>query len=110
MSAPAARPAPPARGRVLDGPRIREVLRLLDEDELADAAASLAPLVGRKRPVRGGRATPETEEIDEVKAWLREVASDPSGADARFMVERAYYKLRSQLPTAARPTRRSASA
>ena len=45
-----------------------------------------------------------------MKAWLREVASDPSGADARFMVERAYYKLRSQLPTAARPTRRSASA
>ena len=62
MSAPAARPAPPARGRAQDGPRIREV------------------------------------------------ASDPSGADARFMVERAYYKLRSQLPTAARPTRRSASA
>ena len=47
MSAPAARPAPSARGRVLDGPRIKEVLRLLDADELADAAASLAPLVGR---------------------------------------------------------------
>jgi hypothetical protein len=110
MSRPAARPDSPARGRVLDGPRIREVLRLLDADELSDAAASLAPLVGRKRPVRGGRATPEAEEVDEVKAWLRAVASDPDAADARFMVERAYYKLRSQLPTAARPTRRSASA
>jgi hypothetical protein len=94
----------------MDGSRIREVLRLLDADELADAAAGLAPLVGRKRPVRGGRASPESEEIDEVKAWLRAVASDPDAADARFMVERAYYKLRSQLPTPARPSRRPASA
>jgi hypothetical protein len=110
MTRAAASPTSPARGKGLDGARIREVLRLLDADELADAAASLAPLVGRKRPVRGGRATPEAEEIDEVKVWLRAVAADPDAADSRFMVERAYYKLRSQLPTAARPTRRSASA
>jgi len=94
----------------MDGERIREVLRLLDADELAGAAAALGPLVGRKRPVRGGRATPESEEVDEVKAWLRAVISDPTAADARFMVERAYYKLRSQLPTPARPSRRPASA
>ena len=94
----------------MDGARIREALHLLDADELADAAAQLAPLVGRKRPVRGGRATPETEEVDEVRAWLRAVAADPAAADARFMVERAYYKLRSQLPSADRPTRRPASA
>ena len=94
----------------MDGARIREVLRLLDADELASAAAALGPLVGRKHPVRGGRATPASEEVDEVKAWLRAVVSDPAAADARFMVERAYYKLRSQLPTPARPSRRPASA
>lgn len=109
MSRPAARPSS-ARGRPTDDARIREALRLLDADELAAAAAQLAPMVGRKRPVRGGRATPEAEEVDEVRTWLRSLAADPGTADARFMVERAYYKLRSQLPSAERPTRRPATA
>ena len=85
-------------------------MQLIEAGDLTQAANRLGPMVSGKRSIRGGRSTPEAEEIDEVKAWLREVASDPSGADAHFMVERAYYKLRSQLPTAARPTRRSASA
>ena len=94
----------------MDGARVREALDLLDADDLAEAAAQLAPLVGRKRPVRGGRATPEAEEIDEVRDWLRAVAAELDTDDARFMVERAYYKLRSQLPTVARPARGSSSA
>ena len=109
MSRPAAGPSQ-ARGRPIDERSIRETLRLLDADEQAEAAASLGPMVGRKRPVRGGRAAPEAEEIDEVRTWLRAVVADPASHDARFMIERAYYKLRSQLPTEARPSRRSAPA
>jgi hypothetical protein len=33
-------------------------------------------------------------EIDEVTDWLRSVLADPTSEDARFYVERAYYKLR----------------
>lgn len=86
------------RGRGPDAGRIRVALAHLDAGELAAAAAQLGPMVSRKRPVRGGRSTPESEEIDEVKTWLRTVEADPSATDARFMVERAYYKLRTQLP------------
>ncbi|MGH2539200.1 MAG: hypothetical protein ACRDGK_01615 [Actinomycetota bacterium] len=41
---------------------------------------------------------PEAEEIDEVKAWLSDVIADPDSADARFLIERSYYKLRTQRP------------
>jgi hypothetical protein len=82
----------------MDGAKIRRVLNLVEAGKLGEAAQLLAPMVGRKRLVRGGRATPELEEIDEVKQWLRKVLADPDATDARFLVERTYYKLRSQLP------------
>ena len=109
MSRAASGPAQ-SRGRAIDERRIRETLRLLDAGELSDAAASLGPMVGRKRPVRAGRAAPEAEEIDEVRTWLRAVVAEPTAHDARFMIERAYYKLRSQLPTEAGSDRRAAPA
>ncbi|MDQ3210145.1 MAG: hypothetical protein M3Q20_03045 [Actinomycetota bacterium] len=47
-----------------------------------------------KRCTRPSRMNAEAVEVDEVKGWLREAIADPSSADSRFMVERAYYKLR----------------
>ena len=94
----------------MDGARIQEVLKLVEAGELGEAAQLLSPLVGKKRLVRGGRATPEAEEIDEVKVWLRKILAAPDAADARFMAERTYYKLRSQLPPPERPARRPAKA
>ncbi len=49
-----------------------------------------------KRFTRQGRMNAESVEVDEVKGWLREAIADPSSPDSRFMVERAYYKLRTQ--------------
>jgi hypothetical protein len=34
------------------------------------------------------------------------VLADPDATDARFLVERTYYKLRSQLPPPERPARK----
>ena len=94
----------------MDGAKIKQVLNLVEAGNLGEAAQLLSPMVGRKRLVRGGRATPELEEIDEVKAWLRTVLADPDATDARFLVERTYYKLRSQLPPPERPVRKSGRA
>ncbi|MEP6476876.1 MAG: hypothetical protein ABJC60_06355 [Actinomycetota bacterium] len=93
----------------MDGAKIQQVLKLVEAGDLGKAAQLLSPMVGRKRLVRGGRATPELEEIDEVKAWLRKVLADPDATDARFLVERTYYKLRSQLPPPERPMRKPAT-
>jgi hypothetical protein len=90
----------------MDGAKIKQVLKLVEAGKLEEAAQLLSPMVGKKRLVRGGRATPELEEIDEVKLWLRKVLADPDATDARFMVERTYYKLRSQLPPPERPSRK----
>jgi hypothetical protein len=90
----------------MDGAKIKRVLTLVEAGKLGEAAQLLAPMVGKKRLVRGGRATPELEEIDEVKQWLRKVLADPDATDARFLVERTYYKLRSQLPPPERPARK----
>ncbi len=90
----------------MDGAKIQQVLKLVEAGKLDEAARLLAPMVGKKRLVRGGRATPELEEIDEVKEWLRTVVADPDAADARFLVERTYYKLRSQLPPPERSARK----
>jgi hypothetical protein len=49
-----------------------------------------------KRFTRPSRMNAESVEVDEVKAWLRDAIADPSSPDSRFMVERAYYKLRTQ--------------
>ncbi|MBA3689948.1 MAG: hypothetical protein H0W82_00860 [Actinobacteria bacterium] len=90
----------------MDGAKIQQVLKLVEAGKLDEAARLLAPMVGKKRLVRGGRATPELEEIDEVKEWLRTVVADPDATDARFLVERTYYKLRSQLPPPERSARK----
>ena len=73
-------------------------MQLIDAGDLTQAANRLGPMVSGKRSIRGGRSTPEAEEIDEVKKWLGEVVADPDDPGARFLVERSYYKLRSQLP------------
>ena len=73
-------------------------MQLIEAGDLTQAANRLGPMVSGKRSIRGGRSTPEAEEIDEVKKWLGEVVADPDDPGARFLVERSYYKLRSQLP------------
>ena len=57
---------------------------------------TLAPLVRGKRFTRPSRLNAESVEVDEVKAWLRIAIADPDSPDSLFMVERAYYKLRTQ--------------
>ena len=96
---------PPARENggneevtAIDVSRIQEVVQLIEAGDLTQAANRLGPMVSGKRSIRGGRSTPEAEEIDEVKKWLGEVVADPDDPGARFLVERSYYKLRSQLP------------
>ena len=51
-----------------------------------------------KRFTRPSRRNAESVEVDEVKGWLREALADPTSADSKFMVERAYYKLRTLAP------------
>ena len=51
-------------------------------------------MVRGKRFTRPSRLNAESVEVDEVKGWLREALADPTSADSKFMVERAYYKLR----------------
>ena len=77
---------------------MRDALQLVEQGRLTDAASALGPLVRAKRFTRPSRMNPEAEEIDEVKAWLAEVIADPDSADARFLIERSYYKLRTQRP------------
>ncbi|HEY6566016.1 MAG TPA: hypothetical protein VI341_00740 [Actinomycetota bacterium] len=52
----------------------------------------------RKRQTRAGRMNAEAMEVDELKGWLRDAIADPDSPDSVFMVERAYYKLRTQRP------------
>ncbi len=53
-------------------------------------------MVKGKRFTRPSRLNAEAVEVDELKAWLKSAIADPSSPDSRFMVERAYYKLRTQ--------------
>jgi hypothetical protein len=53
-------------------------------------------MVKGKRFTRPSRLNAEAVEVDELKAWLQAAIADPSSPDSRFMVERAYYKLRTQ--------------
>ena len=85
-------------GADIDVGRVRDALQLVEQGRLTDAASALGPLVRAKRFTRPSRMNPEAEEIDEVKAWLAEVIADPDSADARFLIERSYYKLRTQRP------------
>ena len=86
------------KGSDIDVTRVRDALQLVEQGRLTDAASALGPLVRAKRFTRPSRMNPEAEEIDEVKAWLGEVIADPDSADARFLIERSYYKLRTQRP------------
>ena len=54
----------------------------------------LAPIVRGKRFTRPSRVLAEPLEVSEVEGWLRMAIDDPGSDDARFYVERAYYKLR----------------
>jgi len=86
-----------AAGR-LDVDRVREALALVDDGSLDEAAARLAPLVRGRRFTRPSGRSAEPLEVDEVKGWLQAASDDPTADDARFYVERAYYKLRRHRP------------
>lgn len=78
----------------LDADRLREVLALVDRDDLQAAMELLAPVVRGKRFTRASRVIAEPLEVSEVKGWLQAAIEDPASDDARFYVDRAYYKLR----------------
>jgi hypothetical protein len=85
----------------IDVDRLQETLVLIDQGELGEAVKLLAPLVKSKRHTRPSRVNAEQLEVDEVKGWLLTAIADPSSDDARFYVDRAYYKLRTQRPAEA---------
>jgi hypothetical protein len=85
---------PDLEGPPADGDRVSEALRLVEANELGDAATLLGPLFRAKRHIRASHLNAEPTEVDEVKGWLRAAIADPGSEDSRFMVERAYYKLR----------------
>jgi hypothetical protein len=85
-----------AAPKPLDVVRLKEALELIESGKLGEAADKIAPLVRAKRFTRPSRINPEALEVDEVKGWIQTAIDDPAGEDARFYVERAYYKLRTQ--------------
>jgi hypothetical protein len=78
----------------LDALRLRQALASVDRDELQEAMELLSPIVRGKRFTRASRVMPEPLEVSEVKNWLQAAIDDPGSDDARFYVDRAYYKLR----------------
>jgi hypothetical protein len=78
----------------LDADRLSRVLTLVEQDQLAEASELLGPIVRGKRFTRASGAIAEPLEIDEVKGWLQSAIDDPASDDARYYVDRAYYKLR----------------
>jgi hypothetical protein len=78
----------------LDVDRVREALSLVERGEVNGAVDLLKPLVPARRSTRSSGRIPEPLEISEVKVWLGAVIEDPEADDARYYVERAYYKLR----------------
>lgn len=78
----------------LDADRIRRALELIEQGQLGDAMEMLAPIVRAKRFTRPSRVLAEPLEVSEVEGWLRSAIDDPGSDDARYYVERAYYKLR----------------
>jgi hypothetical protein len=79
--------------------RVEQALREIEEGELGKAAALLGPLVRGKRLVRASRSNAAAEEVDEVKFWLKRLIEEPDAEDAESFLARAYYKLRSQMPS-----------
>jgi hypothetical protein len=79
--------------------KVRRALLLLDDGELGQSADLLGTMVSRKRFVRASNSNAVPEEVAEVKLWLERVVADPEAEDADEMIARAYYKLRSQMPS-----------
>jgi hypothetical protein len=78
----------------LDTDRLAQALALIEDGELTQAMEALAPVVRGKRFTRASGTVAEPLEVDEVARWLRAAIDDPGSDDARFLVNRAYYKLR----------------
>jgi len=78
----------------LDVDRLSGALSLVELGDVEGAIQHLAPMVSRRRFTRPSGRVAEPLEIDEVTDWLTSALADPMSDDARFYVERAYYKLR----------------
>jgi hypothetical protein len=78
----------------IEAGRIRDALGLIEHNQLNEAMELIGPVVQGKRHTLPGRLMPEPLEVSEVEGWLRVAIDDPDSDDARFYVERAYYKLR----------------
>jgi hypothetical protein len=78
----------------LDADRLRHVLGLIERGDLTEAMELLAPVVRGKRFTRPSGALAEPLEVAEIERWLRAAIDDPGSPDARFLVDRVYYKLR----------------
>lgn len=78
--------------------QVRAALTCLQAGDLAEAARLLGPMVPGKRHVRASTATAAPEEVEEVERWLERIVADPTDAEARDLLTRSYYKLRSQMP------------
>jgi hypothetical protein len=84
---------------MVNAERVQEALQAVDNGDLSEAAKLLGTMVKSKRLVRASTSSAVSEEIDEVKLWLKKVIADPDADDADSLVARAYYKLRSQMPS-----------
>jgi hypothetical protein len=78
----------------IDVTRLRQALELIEQDQLTEAMKLIGPIVRSKRFTRPSHVMAEPLEVSEVEGWLRVAIDDPDSDDARFYVERAYYKLR----------------
>ena len=78
----------------LDTDRLNQALALIEDGQLTGSMHVLAPVVRGKRFTKPSGAVAEPLEVDEVARWLRAAIDDPGSDDARFLVNRAYYKLR----------------
>jgi hypothetical protein len=79
--------------------RVKLALASVESGDLAEAAQLLGTLVRGRRLVRASNSNAVSEEIDEVTIWLKRVIAEPQADDADSLVARAYYKLRSQMPS-----------
>lgn len=78
----------------LDADRLTKALGLVEQDRLNDAMELLGPIVRGKRFTRPSSVNAEPLEVSEVRGWLQNAIDDPGSDDARYYVDRAYYKLR----------------